>query len=130
MAETVLVTVGTGFVGSHCILQLLNHGYQVKTTLRSLNRKNEVLEMLTFGGITSFENLEFIQADLTKEANWDLAAKGCNYALHVASPINLEVPKDENEFILPAVQGTLRVLTAARDAGVKRVVMTSNFGAV
>lgn len=130
MAETVLVTGGTGFVGSHCILQLLDKGYQVRTTLRSLDRKNEVLEMLKEGGITSFENLEFIEADLTKDANWETAVKGCDYVLHVASPINLEVPKDENDFIRPAVEGTRRVLKAARDAGVKRVVMTSNFGAV
>ena len=130
MAETVLVTGGTGFVGSHCILQLLNKGYRVKTTLRGLHRKNEVLEMLTVGGVTSFEDLEFIQADLTKDDNWNLAAKDCDFVLHVASPINLEVPKDENDFILPAVEGTRRVLKAARDAGVKRVVMTSNFGAV
>ena len=102
MAETVLVTGGTGFVGSHCIVQLLNQGYQVKTTLRSLDRKNEALEMQTLGGITSFENLEFIQADLTREDNWDLAANGCHYALHVASPINLEVRRDENDFIVPA----------------------------
>lgn len=130
MSETVLVTGGTGFVGSHCILQLLNKGYKVKTTLRNLNRKHGVLDMLKFGGITSFQNLEFIEADLTRDANWDEAVKGCDYVLHVASPINLEAPKDENEFIRPAVEGTLRVLRAARDAGVKRAVMTSNFGAV
>jgi len=130
MTERVLVTGGTGFVASHCILQLLEKGYKVKTTLRNLNRKDKVLDMLKFGGISSFENLAFIEADLTKDANWDEAVKGCDYVLHVASPINLEVPKDENEFIQPAVEGTLRVLRAARDAGVKRVVMTSNFGAV
>ena len=130
MSETVLVTGGTGFVGSHCILQLLNKGYKVKTTLRSLNRKDEVLEMLKVGEIASFGELKFIEADLTKDANWDEAVKGCDYVLHVASPINLEVPKDENDFILPAVEGTLRVLRSAQAAGVKRVVMTSNFGAV
>ena len=126
----VLVTGGTGFVGAHCILQLLQKGYKVKTTLRSLNRKKEVLDMLSVGGITSFENLEFIEADLTKDANWNEAVKSCDYVLHVASPIFLRIPKDENEMIRPAVEGTLRVLKAARDAGVKRVVMTSNFGAV
>src|SRR5262245_13687709 len=114
MTETVLVTGGTGFVGIHCVLQLLNKGYKVKTTLRSLNRKNEVIEMLKFGGINSFENLTFIEADLVKDANWDDAVKGCNYVLHVASPIFLRVPKDENEMILPAVEGVLRVLKAAR----------------
>jgi len=124
------VTGGTGFVGIHCILQLLNKGYKVKTTMRSLNRKNEVIEMLKVGGISSFENLAFIETDLTKDANWDNAAKDCDYVLHIATPIFLRVPRDENEMIIPAVEGTLRVLKAARDAGAKRVVMTSNFGAV
>ncbi len=128
--ETVLVTGGTGFVGSHCIVQLLQKGYNVKTTLRSIKRKGEVIEMLKNGGITSFENLTFVETDLTKDDNWDEAAKGCSYVLHVASPILLNLPKDENEMIRPAVDGALRVLKAARDAGVKRVVMTSNFGAV
>jgi len=128
--ETVLVTGGTGFVGVHCILQLLQKGYNVKTTVRNLKRKDEVFEMLKNGGITSFGNLEFIEADLTKNDNWDEAVKNCTYILHVASPIFLSIPKDENEMIRPAVDGALRVLKAARNAGVKRVVMTSNFGAV
>lgn len=125
-----LVTGGSGFVGAHCILQLLNNGYQVRTTLRSLGRKNEVIEMLKNGGAESVENLSFIEADLSKDANWDEAVKGCQYVLHVASPISLKIPKDENEMIRPAVEGTLRVLKAAKDAGVKRVVITSSFGAV
>jgi len=129
-SETVLVTGGTGFVGAHCILKLLQKGYNVKTTLRSVKRKNEVFEMLKTGGISSFDNLKFIEADLTKDDNWDEAVKNCKYVLHVASPIFLTLPKDENEMIRPAVDGTLRVLKAARNAGVKRVVMTSNFGAV
>jgi len=128
--DTVLVTGGTGFVGVHCILQLLQKGYNVKTTLRSLKRKDEVIEMLKTGGIISFDNLAFIETDLTKDDNWDEAMKDCDYVLHVASPIFLSLPKDENEMIRPAVDGALRVLKAARNAGVKRIVMTSNFGAV
>jgi nucleoside-diphosphate-sugar epimerase len=128
--KKVLVTGGTGFLGAHCVLQLLEKGYSVTTTLRSLKRKEEVLEMLRSGDILSFENLSFIETDLTKDANWDEAAKNCDYVLHVASPIGLSIPKDENEMIRPAVDGTLRVLKAAKKAGVKRVVMTSNFGAV
>ena len=130
MTEKVLVTGGTGFVGAHCILQLLNKGYQVKTTIRNLNRRNKVIEMLKFGRISSLDNLTFIEADLTKDDNWNDAVKDYDYVLHVASPITLRVPQDENEMIKPAVEGTLRILKAARDAGVKRVVMTSNFGAV
>ncbi|HTE10202.1 MAG TPA: aldehyde reductase [Chitinophagaceae bacterium] len=128
--KQVLVTGGTGFVGVHCILQLLQKNYTVKTTVRSLSRKNEVLEMLKTGGIHSFDKIEFVETDLTRDSNWDKAVEHCEYVLHVASPIGLRVPKDENEMIIPAVGGTLRVLKAARDAGVKRVVMTSNFGAV
>ncbi|SDE58159.1 Nucleoside-diphosphate-sugar epimerase [Mucilaginibacter pineti] len=128
-SEIVLVTGGTGAVAIHCILQLLQKGYSVKTTLRSINKKNEVIEMLKTGGITSFDNLKFIKADLTKDDNWTEAVKGCTYVLQVASPTHL-ASKDENEMIRPAVDGVLRVLKAARNAGVKRVVMTSSFGAL
>lgn len=126
----VLVTGGTGFVAVHCIAQLLEKGYRVRTTVRSLKRINEVTDMLKVAGISSFENLSFEETDLLSDKNWDKAAEGCEFVLHVASPIYLGIPKDENEMIKPAVEGTLRVLKAARDAGVKRVVMTSNFGAV
>lgn len=128
--KTVLVTGGSGFVGAHCILQLLQKEYSVKTTIRSLAKKEEVISMLKKGGIANFEKLSFIIADLTTDENWDEAAKDCEYVLHVASPIFLRLPKHEDEMIKPAVEGTLRVLKAARNAGVKRVVMTSNFGAV
>lgn len=117
-------------MGVHCILQLLKKGYNVKTTLRSVSRKDEVLEMLKTGGVMSFDRLSFVETDLTKDDRWDEAVKGCTYVLHVASPIFLSLPKDENDMIRPAVDGTLRVLTAAKRADVKRVVMTSNFGAV
>lgn len=128
--KSVLVTGGSGFLGAHCILQLLENGYRVKTTLRSPNRKNEVLEMLKNGGAESVENLSFLQADLSADTNWTEAVKDCEYVLHVASPISLTIPKDENEMIIPAVEGTLRVLRAAKKAGVKRVVVTSSFAAV
>ena len=130
MKELVLVTGGNGFVGSYCIIQLLQKGYNVKTTIRSLNKKDEVIEVLKKGGITSFDNLTFIEADLSKDANWDMAVEKCDYILHVASPFMSTVSSNEDEFIKPAVEGTLRVLQAAKDAGVKRVVMTSSFGAV
>ena len=126
----VLVTGGSGFVAVHCILQLLDRGYAVRTTVRSLSKKDQVVNMLRNGGITSFDKLSFVEADLTDDKNWDEAVKGCDYVLHIASPIFLALPKDENEMIRPAVDGALRVLKAARDAKVKRVVMTSNFGAV
>lgn len=128
--QLVLVTGGTGFVAIHVILQLLQKGYRVRATLRSISRKDEILNMLKNAGFSSFENLDFVATDLLQDTNWDAAVKDCQYVLHIASPIFLKVPKDENEMIRPAVEGTLRVLKAARNAGVKRVVMTSNFGAV
>ncbi|MCG6188499.1 SDR family oxidoreductase [Maribellus maritimus] len=128
--KTVLVTGGTGFVGIHIILQLLQKEYKVKTTIRNLNRKSEVYEMLKNGGITSFDNLEFVEADLIKDDNWDETVKGCEYVLHVASPFPSGEPKNEDELIIPAREGALRVLKAARNAGVKRVVLTSSFAAI
>lgn len=129
-SETVLVTGGTGFVGMYCLLQLLQKGYAVKTTLRSLSKKEEVLETLRANGCTSPSDLAFVAADLTSDANWAEAVKGCTYVLHVASPVLFTAAKDEAEQLKPAVEGTLRVLRAAHHAGVKRVVLTSSFGAV
>ena len=128
--KTVLVTGGTGFLGVNTILQLLQQGYKVKTTLRSLAKKDTIVKALEEGGITDFSNLTFIEADLTSDSNWDEAVKGCDYVLHVASPFPAQDPKDENELIIPARDGALRVLKASRDAGVKRVVLTSSFAAV
>ena len=128
--KNVLVTGGTGFVGTHIILQLLQKGYNVKTTLRSISSKNKVIDTLKSNGITTFDNLTFVEADLSKDDNWEDAMKGCDYVLSVASPVFMTMPKDENEAIRPAVEGIVRILKAARNASVKRVVMTSNFGAV
>lgn len=128
--ETVLVTGGTGFVGIHCILQLLEQGFSVKTTLRSAGRKDEIIKALQLAGISSPENLSFIEADLTNDQNWDIAVQNCEYVLHVASPFPAKEPENENELIIPARDGALRVLKAARDAGVKRVVLTSSFAAI
>jgi dihydroflavonol-4-reductase len=127
---SVLVTGGSGFVGVHCLAQLLHQGYTVKTTLRNMDRKQEVLDMLKVAGIKSNDNISFYRCDLMDDSNWREATQGCTYVLHVASPISLAVPKDEDETIRPAVEGTLRVLRIARDAGVKRVVLTSSFAAV
>jgi nucleoside-diphosphate-sugar epimerase len=128
--QTVLVTGGTGFVGIYCILQLLKDGYTVRTTLRSLSRKDEVTKLLQETGIKSVQNLTFIEADLTKDHNWNQAVEGCTYVLHVASPFPAGEPEDANELIVPARDGALRVLKAARNAGVKRVVLTSSFAAI
>jgi dihydroflavonol-4-reductase len=126
----VLVTGGSGFVAAHCILQLLANGHRVRTTVRSLARRDDVLAMLKQGGAAATDDIGFFAADLTADAGWADAAKGCDYVLHVASPLPLSVPRDENELIAPAREGTLRVLRAARDAGVRRVVMTSSSAAI
>jgi len=126
----VLVTGGSGFIGSHAILQLLAAGHEVRTTVRSLKRRDDVLEMLRTGGAESVDRLTFAETDLGKDAGWAEAVTGCDFVLHVASPFPPRVPKDENDLIVPAREGTLRVLRASRDAGVKRVVLTSSFAAI
>jgi nucleoside-diphosphate-sugar epimerase len=128
--STILVTGGSGFIGSHCIVQLLAAGHQVRTTVRSLKREAEVRAMLKVGGAKVGDRLSFMAADLENNAGWPEAVTGCDYVLHVASPLPPSVPKHEDELIVPAREGTLRVLRAARDAGVKRVVQTSSFAAI
>ena len=128
--STVLVTGGSGFIGSHCILQLLAGGHQVRTTVRSLEREADVRALLKQGGAEPGDRLSFFAADLEQDAGWQPAAAGCDYVLHVASPFPPNIPKDENELIVPAREGALRVLRASRDAGVKRVVLTSSFAAI
>jgi nucleoside-diphosphate-sugar epimerase len=130
MMGTVLVTGGSGFVGCHCILQLLAAGYQVRTTVRNLKRETDVRAMLKTGGAETGDRLSFVAADLEKDAGWPEAVAGCEYVFHVASPLPPNEPKHEDELIEPAREGSLRVLRAARDAGVKRVVLTSSFAAI
>ena len=127
--ETVLVTGGTGFIGLHCLQQLLDKGYKVRTTIRSESRKQEVLEAMKKHS-SNCENLEFYIADLLKDDGWKEAVVGSKYVLHVASPFFLGEPENEDIFIKPAVEGTLRVLKACADADVQKVVLTSSFAAV
>jgi nucleoside-diphosphate-sugar epimerase len=126
----VLVTGGSGFIGCHCILQLLAAGYQVRATVRNLKREPDVRAMLKVGGAQPDERVSFVAADLENDADWPEAVAGCEYVLHVASPFPDNVPENEDELIVPAREGTLRVLRAARDGGVKRVVLTSSFAAI
>ena len=128
--STLLVTGGTGFIACHTILQALGGNHRVRTTIRSLKREADVRAMLKQGGSEPGDRLSFFTADLGNDAGWAEAAAGCDYVLHVASPFPANAPKHEDELIVPAREGALRVLRAARDARVKRVVLTSSFAAI
>jgi dihydroflavonol-4-reductase len=128
-SETVLVTGGSGFLGGWCVLRALERGLNVRASVRDGSRERELREMVeTHGG--SSERLSVAIADLAGDAGWQDAVAGCSYVLHVASPFPTAQPKDPDELIVPAREGTLRVLRASLDAGVKRVVITSSVAAV
>jgi len=127
--EIVLVTGGTGFIGAHCIVELLHAGYRVRTSIRSLERADDVRDMVRLGEADP-DGIEFVAADLAHDDGWPEALAGATSVLHVASPFPVRQPKDENELITPARDGVLRVLRAARAAGVRRVVQTSSFAAI
>lgn len=126
----VLVTGATGFLAGHCMVQLLAAGHEVRATVRDLNRRDDVTAMLRRGGAKNADQVALFTADLTADAGWKSAVAGCDYVLHVASPYPSKAPKDENELIKPVRDGALRVLRAARDRNVKRVVLTSSFAAI
>jgi dihydroflavonol-4-reductase len=128
--DLVLVTGGSGFVAIHCVVALLRAGYRVRTTIRSLDRTGEVLAMLQRAEIDPADRVTFVAADLTSDDGWPAAVAGCRYVLHVASPFWIGKVNHEDDMIVPAREGTLRVLGASRDAGVERVVLTSSFAAV
>lgn len=128
--ELVLVTGGTGFIAQYCMLALLNAGYRVRTTVRSLERETEVRDHLKAGGVEAGDRLSFAVANLTDDRGWPEAIAGCTYVMHGASPTPSGDQTREEDWIEPAVNGNLRVLRAARDAGVRRVVLTSAFGAI
>lgn len=123
--KKVLVTGISGFVGQHCAAELLKKGYSVRGSVRSLSKKEEIVKGIS-KEIDPGGNLEFCELDLMKDAGWDKAMEGCDYVLHVASPFVVKVPKDENELIKPAVEGTLRALKAAKKSGVRRMILTSS----
>lgn len=126
----VLVTGGTGFLASWCIAALLERGHDVRTTVRSLGREEAVRAALAIAGEDPGDRLTVVEADLTDDDGWPDAVAGCRYILHVASPFPPAQPKDPDDLIVPARDGALRVIRAALDAGVERVVMTSSIAAV
>lgn len=126
MAGTVLVTGGSGYIGGEIVRQLLARGWTVHTTVRSLSSEVRVRPLL--GGTQ--ETLKFFAADLTRDDGWDEAAAGCSHVCHVASPLPAEPPRHEDDLIVPARDGALRALRAARAAGAWRFVMTSSAAAI
>lgn len=128
--ERVLVTGGSGFIAGYCIAQALNEGWRVRTTVRDLARQATLrLDVAKLAPATD-DRLEVVAADLNADKGWEAAARDCAYVLHVASPFPATSPKDDDELVRPARDGALRVLAAARAAGVKRVVMTSSTAAI
>ncbi|MFG1705054.1 SDR family oxidoreductase [Nonomuraea sp. M3C6] len=128
MSETVLVTGGTGFVAGWCIVELLRRGYTVRATVRD-TAKGPAVRAAVATAVAAGDRLTFWTADLTRDEGWDAAMAGCDYVLHVASPLGGEASGDPDALVVPAREGTLRVLRAAANAGVKRVVMTSSTAA-
>ena len=125
MNKKVLLTGISGYIGNHCEVELLKSGYSVRGSLRSLSKSTQVTNAIK-KKVDLKNNLEFCELDLLKNDGWDDAMKGCDFVMHVASPfINIE-PKDENEYIRPAVDGTMRAIKSAKKAGIKRVVLTSS----
>ena len=127
--KNVLVSGGSGFLGGWCVVELLRQGYAVRTTVRDLAREPEVRAMVATQ-VDAGERLTVLAADLLSDDGWPGAVAGCDYVLHVASPFPPVQPKDPDELIVPAREGTLRVLRAALDAGVERVVVTSSVAAI
>jgi dihydroflavonol-4-reductase len=127
--QTVLVTGGSGFLGGWCVIELLRRGYSVRTTVRSLSKEAQVRAAVG-SEVDPGDRLSLLAADLTRDEGWADAVRGCDFVLHVASPFPPKQPKDPDELIVPAREGTLRVLRAGLDAGVKRVVVTSSVAAI
>lgn len=127
MTDRVLVTGGNGFVATWCIVRALEQGFDVRTTVRSLSKEPRLRSILA-GAVDAGDRLEVVLADLTSDSGWAEAVAGCSYVLHVASP--MIATRRPEEVIRPAVEGVHRVLRAARDGGVRRVVYTSSCGAI
>lgn len=131
--KTVLLTGATGFIAKHIALKLLNAGYIVVGSVRSLERGEEVKAAVAphlNTGVAVDDQLRFVALDLGNDSGWAEAMAGIDILMHTASPFPLEQPKDEDELIRPAVDGALRAIKAAHAAGIKRVVMTSSSVAI
>src|SRR5262249_15809807 len=127
--QMVLVTGGSGFLGGWCLVELLRRGYRARTTIRDLSREPEVRANVG-SQVDAGDRLSVLAADLTRDEGWADAVDGCDYVLHVASPFPPAQPKDPDELIVPARDGTLRILRESVAAGAKRIVVTSSVAAV
>lgn len=120
----VFVTGASGFIAKHILRELLAQGYEVRASIRSDNRKSELQ------GLFPDTALEFATLDLTEDEGWQDALNGCDVLIHSASPFPLNEPKDPQDLIRPAVDGTVQAMRAAKGAGIKRVILTSSCAAI
>lgn len=127
--KKVLLTGISGYIGMHCAVELLKQGYSVKGSIRSLSKAEDVTKIIKHQ-VDPEGKLEFCELDLLTDDGWNEAASDCDFVMHVASPFFSKIPKNENELIKPAVEGTLRALNAAYNNNVKRVVLTSSMVAM
>lgn len=127
--DRVLVTGISGFLGGHIALQLLNAGYIVRGSVRSPSKAEKVRDTLARAG-GAVSRLEVVALDLLDDAGWDAAMKDVRYLQHTASPFVLAPPKNPQDLIRPAVDGTERALNSAIAANVERVVLTSSTAAI
>lgn len=132
MPQTVVVTGATGFIAKHIVLKLLERGHQVVASVRKPVRGEELRNTLKehLSDPARLAALKTVVLDLTSDDGWAEAMAGAEALIHTASPFPLAQPKDEDDLIRPAVDGTLRALKAAKAAGITRVVMTSSAVAV
>ncbi|QTN39821.1 aldehyde reductase [Cryomorphaceae bacterium] len=127
--KKVLLTGISGYIGQHCAVELLRHGYAVKGSVRNLNKAESISAHIE-RHVDPKGNLSYVELDLLSDKGWDAALEGVDFVMHVASPFVSREPKNENELIKPAVEGTMRALQAAKKAGIKRVVLTSSMVAM
>ncbi|MCA0931750.1 NAD-dependent epimerase/dehydratase family protein [Lutimonas saemankumensis] len=127
--KEVLITGVSGYVGQHCAVELLNQGYAVRGSVRSLSKTDKITDDIA-KVIDPKGKLGYCELNLLEDEGWEEAMQGCDYVLHVASPFVTSQPKDENDLIRPAVEGTQRALKAAKNAGIKRMVLTSSMVAM
>lgn len=132
MTGLVLLTGASGFVAKHVAARLLTAGWRLRASVRDARRREEIRAALAphVAAEALEARLDFVELDLTRDSGWPAAAAGVDALVHTASPFPISQPREEGDILRPAVDGTLRALRAARDAGVGRVVLTSSVVAI